>query len=293
MSTTPTDPAPRPNATGTRAVQRARPGDHLCAFHGTRDEQSLLATAFIRAALGAGDRVLHVASRRSPEATATLFERSGLGVSVANGQLTVVDFAQIYGAPGELDVHTVLSRYEREAGRARAHGYPGLRIAAEMGDFVGALGSVEAVERWERTLTKGFAEAGILGLCQYDRQLVASDAQAAIAAAHPAVAIDDGTSPITLFTATDTASGLAVAGEIDVSTAPAFARALRARTAVSPHVHVDLGELGFVDVAGLRTVFDVAEELPPGATVVLDRTSPAVRRVLSLLGWSHPRVVVG
>ena len=62
-----------------------------------------------------------------------------------------------------------------------------------------------------------------------DRRLVDAPEREEIAAAHRLIAIDGGTAPVTTFTADGTPSVLQVAGELDVSTAPAFARALRAR----------------------------------------------------------------
>lgn len=161
-----------------------------------------------------------------------------------------------------------------------------------MGDFAGALGSLDAVERWERAVTPALADAGIVVVCQYDQRLLEPEARARIAAAHPAVATDDGSTPATTFSAMEMPAGLAVAGEIDVSTAAAFGRALRARAAVTPRVYVDLGALRFVDVAGWRTVFDVAAVLPPDSRLVLQRLSPGLRRVLDLLDWDDPRVEV-
>jgi anti-anti-sigma factor len=292
MTAMDTDSAGGFGAPALQAVQRARPGDHLCCFHGEEHEQRRLATAFVSGALGAGDRVLYVANERSPDDVASVFGRDGLGAAIRSGQLSVMDFTTVYGTPEEIDVASVLGRYQDEAEVARARGYPGLRVAVEMGDFVAALGSVEAVVRWERTVTPALADAGIAGMCQYDRRILDREAHSGIVAAHPAVATDDGTVPIATFTATTAPPGLAVAGEIDVSTAPAFARALRARAAVTSRVQVDLGDVRFVDVAGLRAIFDVAREAAPGAVVVLDRPSPGVRRVLRLLGWSDPRVEI-
>jgi anti-anti-sigma regulatory factor len=129
-------------------------------------------------------------------------------------------------------------------------------------------------------------------VCQYDRRLVDAAAGARIAAEHPAVATDDGTIPLATLTATETPWGLRVAGELDLSTAPTFARALLARAMVAPRVHVDLGAVTFADLATLRAVFEVARELPSGSVLVLSRAPAHVRRLLGLLRWQDPRVEI-
>jgi anti-anti-sigma regulatory factor len=281
-----------PREGGALAVQRAEPGEHLCSYHGTDDEQRRLVTAFVGSALGAGDRVVYVANQRGPDAIAGLMEGGGVDAdgSLRTGQLLIRDFAAVYGSPDETDVDAVLAGYRSEADRSRADGYPGLRVAVEMGDFVAALGSVDAVLRWEHSVTPMLDEVGIVAMCQYDQRLVDARAWARIAAVHPVVATDDGTVPLATFIATDAPSGVKIAGELDRSNAGAFARVLAARALVSPRVHVDLEAVTFVDLAGLRSVFELAGELPSGSVLVLRRPPMHVRRGLGLLQWHDDRV---
>jgi len=272
-----------------RPVQRAERGDHLCSFHGTEDERRRLTAAFVRSALGAGDRALYVVHECAGDAVATLLEQSGVR---ADGQVVVLDFAAVYGARAAPDVDEALVRFLSEAERSRADGYAGLRVAIEMGDFVDAMPSLEAVTRWEETVTRAFEDVGIIGLCQYDGRLVDSEAQAHIAAAHPALAADDGTVPRATFVPTEDPWGIAVVGELDLANRDRFAGALRARALHGRRVHVDLGGLRFTDVSALRMVFQVAAELPDGSAVVLCRVPFHLRRLLELLEWSHARVEV-
>jgi len=127
-------------------------------------------------------------------------------------------------------------------------------------------------------------------LCQYDERLVDPAAQARIAAAHPAVAADDGTASRATFRPTREPWGLAVSGELDVANTQAFGAALLARAVAPRRVHLDLADLRFADVAAVRTIFLVADEMPDESTLVLRRVPPHVRRLLGLLDWTHPRV---
>lgn len=79
---------------------------------------------------------------------------------------------------------------------------------------------------------------------------------------------------------------LRVAGELDVATADLLRGALApvvADPAVTAVV-LDLAELGFCDVSGLRAALEAAVRLRQrGATLHLRDPSPLVRRVLALL----------
>ncbi len=71
----------------------------------------------------------------------------------AIGQLVIEDFAAAYDGPGQLDLDQMESGFRAAGRRARADGFGGLRVAAEMGDFSRAIGSVERLLDWERTCT--------------------------------------------------------------------------------------------------------------------------------------------
>jgi len=212
--------------------------------------------------------------------------------AILAGQLLVLDFDAVYGPPHDLQLDAVLAGYRREAQRSRADGYAGLRVAVEMGDFAKALGSLEALARWEHIVGKTFAETGITALCDYDGRLFDAAARECIAAEHAAVAVDDGTMPHATFTATGTPRGVVVAGELDLTNAAALARSLHARAAVSPVVDVDLGDVTFIDLTAARAVFEVAAELPSESVIILRRAPLSLRRILRLVGWRDPRVRV-
>lgn len=279
---------------GARPAQCADSGEHLCSFHSSEDEQRRLATAFVAGALGAGDRVVYFANEHPPATIGPLLAMDGIDVAapMRSGQLEVLDFAMLCDPPGKPDLATALAVYRAEADRSRAAGYPGVRVAVEMGDFATKLGSLEAVASWENAAGHLFDDAGITGLCQYDARRFDEAARRCIAAEHAGIAVDDGTLPLATFSATEDPRGLNVAGELDLTTAPAFARALRGRAAMNSHVDVDLQGVTFADVAGLRTVFEVARELPSDSRLVLRSVPAGMQRILGLLGWRDPRVQI-
>jgi len=275
-----------------RAVQRAQPGEHLCSFHDTQADRGRLATAFVASGLWAGDRVIYVADQREPEAVRYVLRQGGVPAEAAlrSGQLLLLEFASVYGPAEDDGMEAVAARYVSEVDRSHADGYPGLRVAVELGDRPSPIASVDRLAEWEDQVDDLFRKAGVLSLCLYDQRLAGTEARTRVAAEHEAVATDDGTVPPARFSATETPWGVEVAGELDLATAPALARVLRARARVDREVHVDLGAVTFADLVALRTVFEVAGDLPSDSVLVLGRTPPGMRRMLDLLQWHDPRV---
>jgi anti-anti-sigma factor len=89
-------------------------------------------------------------------------------------------------------------------------------------------------------------------------------------------------------------SGLCVEGELDQANIAALAAALTTAVETSEDVHLDLAELEFIDVGGLRLLADTARRLPAGRYLVLDGVAPYLRRILALVGWDQtPGLKIG
>ncbi|TYB45273.1 STAS domain-containing protein [Actinomadura chibensis] len=82
---------------------------------------------------------------------------------------------------------------------------------------------------------------------------------------------------------------LLMAGEIDVSNSADVTRAVRgARARGAGDVHIDLGAVDFVDVAGLRAFTLAAGELHErGRMLVLHAVSTHLDKLFGLIGWSE------
>jgi anti-anti-sigma factor len=76
-----------------------------------------------------------------------------------------------------------------------------------------------------------------------------------------------------------------VRGELDEFTGSELEATLRGRPDIST---IDLGEVSFVDSAGLRALLIARQERTDvGATIGIRRSSGAVRRVMRLAGVAH------
>jgi anti-sigma B factor antagonist len=78
-------------------------------------------------------------------------------------------------------------------------------------------------------------------------------------------------------------TGLKLAGELDVATAPKLATALLDWSPANTHVTLDLAELTFVDSCGIRAILALARSVNPNGLVVLLNPTEAVSRVFEIL----------
>jgi hypothetical protein len=107
---------------------------------------------------------------------------------------------------------------------------------------------------------------------------------------------DDG---VLRITATDDPPGLAIAGEIDESTYSGLVSALDKLTGDPAEIHVNLTEVSYCDLAGLRAIVRITGAQSNGATgggtgaggdgvnrrVVLHGVPRPLEAVLRIVGW--------
>ncbi len=95
-----------------------------------------------------------------------------------------------------------------------------------------------------------------------------------------------GTDPIsTSVTHEDGIAVLAVSGEVDLSTVPAFEAAItEALTAGPAALVVDLSEVGFLASAGLQTLVATRERIGKEAAFAVVAEGPATSRPIQLTG---------
>ena len=78
---------------------------------------------------------------------------------------------------------------------------------------------------------------------------------------------------------------LAVTGELDLVTVPNLAESAAAALKIPAERFVlDLSRLSFTDCAGVRALAAITRTVPAGCPVIVRSVSPALRRVLNLMG---------
>src|SRR5262249_47557191 len=261
-------------------------------------ELARVAAVFVGAGLAAGDRVLYVANDRPPPVALASLEASttAAGPAVAAGQLVVRSFSGLYGGTRSSDPAAAppaapaaaAGAFRATADLARAQGFPGVRLAVEMGDFTRALGPIERVLAWERMATRLQHEHGISSVCQYDQRRLGGERSGFLAAEHAGAAPESASLPQASFLATP--QGLRITGELDMANRRGFIRAVRARLAAMSQLTVDVGELAFTDAGTLGELHHIAAGLPPDARITLAGASPQLQRITGVLGWRHPQL---
>lgn len=264
------------------------PGSHLCAFYRDEQELELTASAFVAGGLAAGAQVLYVAADRSPEQVSATLTDSGVAADAAirADQLVVRDFATVYGAAA--DLATLAVGFRDASVAALNAGFTGLRVAAEMTDFVETLGSADGVLRWERMASRVQQETGIASVCQYDRRRIPEQQARALAEEHSGSAPLEDEPPQARFLATREPWGLRVVGEVDVANVDLFMAAVMARCLVEPRIVLDASELRFVDVDTIRRLVILAGSLRPEAHVSVIHPPPILERTIGLVFRHHP-----
>jgi hypothetical protein len=272
----------------------ADPGTHLCALYSDVAELERTAAAFVGSGLAAGDRVLYVASDRPARQVRTSLEaqRVPTRLASASGQLVIQDFADAYGEPGQLDLGQMAADFRGAAQQARADGFGALRVAAEMGDFAEAIGSVERLLEWERLCTPMQHEEGITSVCQYNQRRFSDTQAAQIISEHAGRSPEVVPALPVRFTGTTAPWGLAVTGELDLASRDVFGRVLAARLDVHPWLRLDVSGLLYAEAAALGAIYQAAARLPEDGCIVVAGAPYDLRRVIDLAGFGDARVVI-
>jgi hypothetical protein len=261
-----------------------RPGEHACCRFSRADDRERLAAAFVRDGLRRGHKVVYVCA--GDDVTELVGRLSQLGSAsepaLARGQLEVRRGRDAYLPDGRFEPDRMLAAVRDEHNRALAEGHSGLSLTGEMAWALCDGSSSEALTSYESRLARDCEHPSLSILCQYDHAQFAPGVLANVAEAHD-IDVSPELAPIgrdgELAAAHDRLHGsLRLAGELDFGCAQTLADVLDA------HFHgplrLDLADLQFVDVAGMRALRGRT-----GQRVTIIPASAAVTRLLVLMGW--------
>jgi anti-anti-sigma regulatory factor len=276
------------NSARTRQVRKVRLGDHLCLPFSSDDEQREVLTTYILDGLARGERVIYYAGRTAPEEVGAWLAATG----VQTGR--IVDEGRLEFRPhlfaGKFEPDVVITTLWGEVRQTRDAGYPGLRISSEMSSDARPVADERALIEYENRLAPVFDSGELAAICQYDRRLFDQAAVTGMIACHPRVAqIDPLHDDHRLrITPSFDPRGLRIVGAVDLTTSGALASTLRlAANWPERDLHIDLSDLEFIDVAGVRTIVRAAGGLEPDRHLVIERLSPPLRRVFGIVGWDR------
>ena len=89
-----------------------------------------------------------------------------------------------------------------------------------------------------------------------------------------------------VVTRTNNPAGLRFAGEIDVSNSPAVGETVRVACGVNGNSHIDLTNLSFCDISGIRALVEAALEMRDGRRLLLHGLPEQLQTVMRVTGWT-------
>jgi anti-anti-sigma regulatory factor len=262
-----------------------RPGEHACCRFPHAEDRNRLALAFVRAGLDRGHRVGYLsgeddATRFVADLTAT---DDRVDAALERGQLEVGSAPGEYIPDGTFDRARIRDALRDKHTRALADGYSGLSMAADMSWALGLAPRLDHLVKYEREVARVMeSDTRLAFLCIYDHARFGAATLAGLVESH-GVDVSPELAQIGrvgYLAASRVLPGptLRLCGELDFGCAQTVAEMLRA------HYHgtlrLDLADLDYVDVAGLRALRGKY-----GQRLMITAASEPVKRLLRLLGW--------
>lgn len=276
----------------TRQVRKVKLGDHLCLPFSSDEEQREVLTAYIVDGLSRGERVIYYADQTAPDVIGSWLADSGVdtGRMVDEGRLEIRSIGSNYLFGGRFEPDIVITTLWVEVRQARDAGYPGLRISGEMTSELRPVADEKQLREYENRLSWVFDSRELAAICQYDERLFEKSALNGLIACHPRVVQIDPLHDDRRLRIIPTYGprGLRIAGAVDVLTVGAFTTTLQmAARWPQSDIQLDLGDLEFIDVAGVRAIVRAAGRLEPERTLTVKRLAPGLRKVFSVVGWDR------
>lgn len=260
--------------------------DHACLTFGDREEQFDLTAAFVRDGLAGGLKVMWLSDGDPEQALAALVRRGiAAGPAAAAGQMIAAAWEG-----------SVLSGHAFAAGRAmdwlagqmaacRRQGFPGLRIAVDMGWALRPVPGLEQLPQFEKSVAATLAGSAVAMLCEYDRERFDPVTLATVAAFHTrSVAAATYHADAVLRICRQYAPpGIRLAGEIDYQAEEPLAQALAEAIRLDGEITLNMAGLTFIDASCARMITDALRGLDADRTAVL-QCHPMISARFLLLG---------
>jgi hypothetical protein len=267
--------------------------DHACLTFGEREELLDLTAAFARDGLAAGLRV--VLADDSPALAVARLDGRGVpaGPAAAAGQLIVAGWEDALAGPGGFSAGQAMGWLRGMLAGARRDGWPGLRVAVDMGWALRPVTGVEELPGFEEQIGAAAAGgAGLSVLCGYDRERFDAVTLASVAPWHSrsVAAATYHADPVLRICRQYVPPGVRLAGELDYQAREPLAAALAEALRLDGDITVNMAALSLIDAACTRMILDAARSLPPGRVMVLRCARPAGDRFARFGAAGLPQV---
>jgi MEDS: MEthanogen/methylotroph, DcmR Sensory domain len=255
---------------------RMRPHDHIGWVFAGPDEFAALARPFLAEGRDRGEKLMCVAEDPASPAITALAEMAG-----PDG-FEMTSITDVYGTDRVVDAVRQRGTFMAVLADARAHGYTGIRVAADNSSLVGDEKRLKAWIEWEIVADRFMAENPVTGLCAFDRDKIDVDRLRHLATLHPLSSVS---SPVPQFRLFADAGDLCIEGDVD---ALAISQVGLALGVLPPHTPV-LVDLATAVLRGGATLTALSDLASSGVDVTVQGQPAAISglREAGLRGGGH------
>jgi hypothetical protein len=262
------------------------PGDHVCwPFHGL-EEYVESARLYVAEGLDRHELVSFVKIGAGSLKHTLVSDVAQVGPAVDHRRpvLTPLTIPSGWTAATSATAHV-----EHMTRAAVAEGYTGLRLLTDVNDLVRGVDGRREWIRSEHLIDRYARVQPLTALCGYDVDDLGEDVVAEAARVH---ALTRGALSPFLLRAADADGGLALSGQVDVTTADDLYRALMLIGPEIPaRVTLDASELEFIDHRGLLALDRAAHAL--GVSMTLINTEPLTAWLVTTLELANVTAAAG
>ena len=246
--------------------------DHACLTFGEEEELFDLTAAFVCDGLAAGLKVVWL-SDAAPQLAVGQLGRRGVGVraAVGCGQMTAAGCEGRLLLGQEFRADAAVRWLTGQMESSRDAGFPGLRVAVDMGWALRPVAGIEELPRFEASITAALGGTTASVLCQYDRGRFDPVTLASVAGFHTrSVAAATYYADAMLRICRQYAPpGIRIAGETDYQAEEPLALALAEAVRLDGDIVINLAALTFADARCMAMIADAARTMAVSRTVVL------------------------
>lgn len=287
----------RAGVPGSRLVA----GDHGCWFFASPEEHREGVIRFVRQGLESGAKVLYLADAAGLETADGYLRGAGLDPdALLAGRDLVMRSAQAAGGSDpSLDGEAHVALYAQLLEQARDEGYRALWITADRTrEVLWHMGHAGLLR--EEQLVEDFLAARVdaLLVCQYDGSGIRELSAHALRSVHNVELAGEELRPLGRklppLQVTPMEGGVALSGEVDLSTWPTLRNALSRLSARGDgDVVLDVAGLSFIDTNGMTLIQEAARDLDGSRRLVVRGATPMMFRVAEILGLDRePGLVI-
>ena len=262
----------------SRAEQAANL-DHVCWLYDAGESIAEAAQGYFRAGLTRGDRLMWVG-----DDFAHRVGLPGADTLVAEGALQLLPQSPSYEARQRFAGAEQYAFYDAATRQARAEGYTGLCVVAEVTATTADPDRCAELIRWEHLADRFIAGgSGMTAMCLYENDALRAETAAELATVHAWTRASGGEPPFRVWF---DGARLCLTGSVDTFNAARLESVLATTPSDDGAVVLDLTELEFADAAATRTLARWAlglrrRDMP----VRLEGTPRFLRKIWLLLGY--------